>query len=485
MQLSKDFIPYAQEWEAKINAFIEINYASMKENSEKLPFAVSDNIAVRGMSFTCGSKMLEHLRSPYTAAAVQKLADAGCEVLGKTNLDEFGMGFSTANSALKKTGNPWDPERTPGGSCGGSAAAVAAGIVPFALGADSGTSLRLPAAFCGVVGLKPTYGAVSRHGLAACASSMESIGVLADTAARCRKIFSLIRGRDPLDQASRDAPEAAPQLFPAANGGGALSSAKKIGVLSAASIVKTLKEAAKTCGNRELEAAITACTPEDEIRRAFDLVKDRLSGMGHTLTEIEIPGLQYAAPAFYTIAMAEASSNLTRFDGIRFGTQPAGAENPDELIDNARAAGFGPEVKLQVMLGTLVLRSGFQEQYFLPAKRFRAEIRAAFEALLGGSDYKEQAKLDAILMPVFPAEVFKSAAPPSAFAQKAAGLYTCCANLAGLPALAFPASAEGLPVGVQLVGRAWAEGTLLDIAEDYERRHPFPHPEGFKSFWEI
>ena len=517
MQLSVEFIQYAKKWESKINAFIETILentsrksaetqrntrdsqissetprlsASARENSEELPFAVSDNIAVKGMSFTCGSKMLEHLRSPYTATVVQKLEEAGSAVIGTTNLDEFGMGLSTANSAFRKTNNPWDMARTPGGACGGSAAAVSAGIVPYALGADAGASLRLPAAFCGVAGLKPTYGAVSRHGLAAYASSMESIGVFADTIARCRKIFSLIRERDPLDQTSRDAPEAAPQLYPPANGGGAASGAsKKIGVLSAQTVIKALEEAAQKSGNRELEAAIKACTPEDEVRRAFDLARERLSALGHTLVDIEIPGLHYVVPAFYTIAMAEASSNLTRFDGIRFGARPAGAENPDELIDNARAAGFGPEVKLQVLLGTLVLRSGFQEQYFLPAQKIRAGIKAAFEALLGDSDYKQQAKFDAILMPVSPARAFDFTAPPSAFAQKAACLYTCCASLAGLPALTFPASLEGkppaaaLPVGVQLVGRAWAEGTLLDIAEAYERQHPFPRPEGYKAFW--
>jgi len=501
---------YAKEWEAKINAFIELDLertshkgteaqskiqdsentsetpclcASVGEIGENLPFAVSDNIAARGMSFTCGSKMLERLRSPYSATAVQKLEAAGSTVIGKTNLDEFGMGYSTGNSALKKTGNPWDPARVPGGSSGGSAAAVAAGIVPFALGADSGGSVRLPAAFCGVAGLKPTYGAVSRYGLAAYASSMETIGVLADTIARCRSVFAFIRGRDILDQTSRDAPEAAPPLQ-APVGGSTAKSAKKIGVLSAESVVQALEEASKSSGNKELEAAARACTAEDEVRRAFGLARERLSALGHTLVDIAVPGLQYAVPAFYAIAAAEASSNLTRFDGIRFGAQPAGAENPDELVENARAAGFGPEVQLQVLLGTLVLRSGFQERFFLPAHRIRARLTAAFEALLGDGDYQQQAQLDAILMPVFPTRAFGSANAPSPFAQKAASLYTCCANLAGLPALSFPVSAEdGLPVGVQLMGRAWAEGTLLDIAEDYERQHPFPHPEGFKAFW--
>jgi aspartyl-tRNA(Asn)/glutamyl-tRNA(Gln) amidotransferase subunit A len=342
------------------------------------------------------------------------------------------------------------------------------------------------------VGLKPGYGAVSRHGLAAYASSMESIGVLADTVARCRDVFAVIRGGDPRDQLSRDAPEAAPPLHPA--GGGA----KKIGVLGAEAVVKAMEEAAKRSGNKELEAAARACVAEEEVRRGFDLARERLSALGHTLVDIEVPNLATAGPAFYAIATAEASSNLSRFDGIRFGARPAYAENPDDLVDKAREAGFGPEVKLQILLGTHVLRSGFQERYFRPAQRIRALIKASFESLLGDSEYKEQAKLDAILMPVFPGRAFgiPLIGTPSPFAQKAAGLYNCCTDLAGIPALAFPVSLEGspslegvpsleggLPVGVQLAGRAQAEEILFEIAEGYERRHPFPRPEGFKPFW--
>jgi aspartyl-tRNA(Asn)/glutamyl-tRNA(Gln) amidotransferase subunit A len=345
--------------------------------------------------------------------------------------------------------------------------------VPFALGTDTGGSSRQPAAFCGVVGLKPTYGAVSRYGLAAYASSLETAGILADTIARCRAVFALIRGRDALDETSRDAPDAAPPLYPTSTSGA--TGGKKIGVLSPETIAKALAASANT----------NDASLEDEVIRGFDLAKERLAALGHSLVDIDVPGLKYGIPAFYTIATAEASANMARFDGVRYGARPDWAENPDDLIDKTRVNGFGPEVKLRILLGTFVLRSGFQDRYYLRAQRIRACLKANFEALLGDSEYREQAQLDAILMPVFPTRAFgRGSNALSAFAQKAADLYTCCANLAGLPALSFPVSVEGgLPVGAQLLGRAHAEGTLLDIAEGYEKNHPFPHPPGFKAFW--
>ncbi|MDR1178271.1 MAG: aspartyl/glutamyl-tRNA amidotransferase subunit A [Spirochaetaceae bacterium] len=444
-----------------------------------LPFAVKDNIAVKGFSLSCGSKLLAGLTSPYTATAVQRLERFGCQVVGKTNLDEFGMGSSTDNSGIQKTNNPWDTDRVPGGSSGGSAAAVAAGLVPFALGSDTGGSVRQPASFCGVVGLKPGYGAVSRYGLVAYASSLEGIGVLADSVKRTRAVFAVTRGSDPLDQTSLAAPPQSPGLY------GEKKGPRVIGVLSAQAIARAIAAEAKTGGDEasSLSAAAQAAELEPAVERAFALSKDRLRALGHTLEDIEIPGLKYGVPAYYTIAMAEASANLARFDGIRYGRRPPWAENPDELMDKTRDMGFGNEVKLRILLGTFVLRSGFQDRYYLRAQRIRAEIRKEFEALLGTAVSK--GPFDAILMPVFPTRAFgRGDAALSPFAQKAADLYTCCANLAGLPALSFPASLEdGLPVGVQLLGRAFSEGTLLDIAEGYEEAHPFPHPEGYRAFW--
>jgi aspartyl-tRNA(Asn)/glutamyl-tRNA(Gln) amidotransferase subunit A len=500
--LPEGYLPYFKAWEEKIGAFIECNEKALGAVAG-LPFAVKDNIAVKGFSISCGSKLLAPMKSPYTATAVQKLEALGDTVIGKTNMDEFGMGSSTDNSAIKRTNNPWDIRRVSGGSSGGSAAAVAAGLVPYALGSDTGGSVRQPAAFCGVVGLKPTYGAVSRFGLVAYASSLETIGILADTTKRCRTVFAAIRGGDPLDQTSRDAPAGAPALYNEAHDKNA---PRTIGVLSPEAIAKAVASDIATGADEEAalqtgaaKAAAQAAVLEDEVARGFELAKDRLRALGHTLVDIEIPSLKYGVPAYYTIATAEASANLARFDSIRYGQRPDWAENPDDLIDKARDAGFGAEVKLRILLGTFVLRSGFQDRYYLRAQRIRAGIRRNFEACLGSSDYAApqsskcdaphrygaQHCCDAILLPVFPTRAFdRGPSSLSPFAQKAADLYTCCANLAGLPALAFPAGVEGgLPVGVQLIGRAFAEGTLLDIVEHYEAAHPFPHPEGYKGFW--
>jgi aspartyl-tRNA(Asn)/glutamyl-tRNA(Gln) amidotransferase subunit A len=501
----EDFPSYVREWEEKIGAFIELRgeggfsqeggfpgESSLPEEAlvRDFPFAVKDNIAVQGFSLSCGSKLLADLRSPYTATAVRKLLAAGAEVIGKTNLDEFGMGSSTDNSALKQTNNPWDISRVSGGSSGGSAAAVAAGIVPFALGSDTGGSVRQPAAFCGVVGLKPTYGAVSRYGLVAYASSLEGVGILADSAARTRAVFACIRGRDPMDDTSMDPPAGAPPLYPAGQAVAGLT----IGVLSPEAVARAVARTAAS--GADLEIAAQAAELEDEVRRGFERAKERFTALGCTLREVEIPSLAYGVPAYYTIATAEASANLARFDGIRYGRRPPRAENPDELIDKTREAGFGAEVKLRILLGTFVLRSGFQDRYYLRAQRIRAGIKANFEVLLGKDDYDEAVgktsagktavdRADAILLPVFPSRAFgRGPSSLSAFAQKAADLYTCCANLAGLPAVSFPASVEGgLPVGVQLLGRAFSEAKLLDLVEAYEAAHPFPHPEGYKAFW--
>jgi aspartyl-tRNA(Asn)/glutamyl-tRNA(Gln) amidotransferase subunit A len=491
------FDTYFREWEAKVGAFLEYagdgnapaekpSTAAEAEGVRGLPFAVKDNIAVEGFGLTCGSRLLEKFRSPYTATVVRRLTDAGAVVVGKTNLDEFGMGSSTDDSALKKTNNPWDVSRVAGGSSGGSAAAVAAGLVPFALGSDTGGSVRQPASFCGVVGLKPTYGAISRFGLTAYASSLETIGIIADTASRARRVFTVARGADPHDQTSVAYPDRGRAALAAA----AAQKKAVIGVLSPDALAEALTAKAdgksdgradgkaNECGGEAVGAeAEKLAVLEAEVERGFHAARERLAALGHTLVDIKLPSLKYAVPAYYTIATAEASANLARFDSIRYGRRPDYAENPEELIDRARGAGFGPEVRLRILLGTFVLRSGFQDQYYNRAQRIRTGIRRDFDRALESCD--------AILMPVFPTRAFgRGEAGLSAFAQKAADVFTCCANLAGLPALAFPATVENsLPVGVQAVGRAFEEDVLFDIAEAYERAHPIARPAGYRAFW--
>jgi aspartyl-tRNA(Asn)/glutamyl-tRNA(Gln) amidotransferase subunit A len=292
-----------------------------------------------------------------------------------------------------------------------------------------------------------------------------------------RAVFDCVKGADPLDQTSRDAPSASG----AANGA-------VIGVLSPAAIARAI---AADFPDEVAKAAVL----EREVEKSFDLAKENLKKLGYKLIEVEVTSLKYGVPAYYTIATAEASANLARFDGIRYGKRPDWAENPDELIDKSRDEGFGSEVKLRILLGTFVLRSGFQDRYYLRAQRIRAGIRRNFEKYLGSFDEAGGVtgaagygggNCAAILMPVFPTRAFGRGGGDalSPFAQKAADLYTCCANLAGLPALAFPVSVEGgLPTGVQLLGRPFGEETLFSIAEKYEAAHPFPHPPGFKQFW--
>ncbi|MDR1147205.1 MAG: aspartyl/glutamyl-tRNA amidotransferase subunit A [Spirochaetaceae bacterium] len=474
MTLPAGYIEYFKTWEEKIGAFIEFAPEKGRSASKTasplsgLPFAVKDNIAVKDFSLSCGSKLLADFTSPYTASAVQKLEEAGAVVIGKTNLDEFGMGSSTDNSGIKRTNNPWDTSRVAGGSSGGSAAAVAAGLAPFALGSDTGGSVRQPASFCGIVGLKPTWGAVSRYGLVAYASSLDTIGILSGSVKLCRTVFNCIKGADPLDQTSRT-----PTDRPAPPN-------NVIGVLSPSAIARAI---ADDFSGEAAKAAVL----EPEVEAAFETAKENLKKLSYKLLEVEISELKYGVPAYYTIAAAEASANLARFDGIRYGKRPDWAENPDELIDKSRDMGLGSEVKLRILLGTFVLRSGFQDRYYLRAQRIRDGIRRGFEEHLGGfSENTGSAKCAAILMPVFPTRAFGRGGESAlrSFAQKAADLYTCCANLAGLPALAFPtAVAGGLPTGVQLLGRPFAEETLLSIVEKYEAAHPFPHPKGFKAFW--
>jgi aspartyl-tRNA(Asn)/glutamyl-tRNA(Gln) amidotransferase subunit A len=435
--------------EQKISAFLQFDPELGGPDSAAtgplagVPFGVKDNIAVRRFRLSCGSRILGSFVSPYTATAVAKLQAAGAVVAGKTNLDEFGMGSSTENSAFQTTSNPWDLSRVPGGSSGGSAAAVAGGAVPFALGSDTGGSVRQPAAFCGVYGLKPTYGSVSRYGLVAYASSLEVIGVAAKKVETIERVFELMRGKDPLDQTSLDY--------------------RPAGRRKAGNVIGIPREAS--------EVAMHA-----DVKKTLESTKAAFGRMGYEVVEVSLPTLEYVVSCYYIIATAEASANLARFDGIRYGMR-APADNPEQLMIRTRNEGFGGEVKLRVLLGTYVLRSGFQDEYYVRAQKVRTAIRRDFERSFAG--------VDLILMPVYPVPPFqRGSSDADPFSQKLADIFTCSANLAGLPALSFPAAVEnGLPIGMQLIAPPFAESRLFEACYAFEKDFPSPDPPGFPMAW--
>ncbi|HTX73957.1 MAG TPA: amidase family protein [Rectinemataceae bacterium] len=454
----KAYAEYVRQWESRIGAFLELDIEgagagrhapgadapagpSSGTALRALPFAVKDNIAVEGFRMTCGSRILGDFRVPYTATCVSRLQEQGAIVIGKTNLDEFGMGSSCDNSALARTSNPYDPERVPGGSSGGSAAAVAAGMVPFALGTDTGGSVRQPANFCGIYGLKPTYGAVSRFGLAAYASSLECAGVLARSLDLAELAFETMRGADPMDRTSLDAPRRAPEAA----------------MPSTVAVIR---------GLGGLDGAV-----EVAYREALRALRD----LGLEIVEIDLPLWEYVLPAYYTIATAEASANLARYTGIAYGRRTDRAENPEELIRRSRTEGFGDEVKLRVLLGTFVLRSGFQSRYYLKAQKLRQAIRSELAEALD--------RFDLLALPVFPTLAFPHGdSGMDQFQQKMADKFTCTANLAGLPALALPTGLSGgLPSGIQLMAGAFREDRLFAAARSLAGVFPLPKPPAFSQ----
>lgn len=433
----------------------------ISESAQPYPLAVKDNIAVTGYRLTCGSKMLEELVSPYDATAVTRLTEAGATVVGKTNLDEFGMGSSTDTSALGTTNNPWDDTRVAGGSSGGSAAAVAQRLVPVAIGSDTGGSIRQPAAFCGVYGLKPTYGAVSRFGLVAYASSLEVIGAFATDLDDLTRVWHAMRGVDGRDQSSVAAP-------------GSADGADARRADAAGSVTDGKADAAPS---RRVVGVLSGDLGLDpEVARGYAAAAEALRAAGYQTREISLSTLEYVVPAYYTIAMAEASANLARFNGVRYGYQPMYAENPEELMRAARSQALGAEVKLRIVLGTYVLRSGFQDQYYTRAQKIRTLIRQECDALF--------TEIDTLLMPVFPTQPFAHGdTGMDPFQQKVADRFTCTANLAALPALALPVgSANGLPLGVQLMGASHSEDRLIAIAGDLAATFPVEQPAGAIPF---
>ncbi|PYR09270.1 MAG: Asp-tRNA(Asn)/Glu-tRNA(Gln) amidotransferase GatCAB subunit A [Acidobacteria bacterium] len=420
-----------------------------------VPVAIKDNLCTRGVRTTASSRMLEHYSPPYDATTVARLESAGAIVIGKTNCDEFAMGSSNENSAFGPVRNPWALDRIPGGTSGGSAAAVAARIIPLALGSDTGGSIRQPSAMCGVVGLKPTYGRVSRYGLIAHASSLDQVGPIATRVRDAAVALGVIAGGDGADATT--ASEAVPDYGSALTGN---VRGTRIGV-----------------PRRLLEQGV-----DPDVARAFFAALDVLASRGATLTDVELPHARYAIPVYYLVSTAEASSNLARYDGVRYGFRakgsredgPARAARADgdeaslqAMYGRTRACGFGPEVKRRIMLGTYVLSAGYYDAYYLKAQQVRTLILRDYEQA-----FDCERGVDAIAMPTSPVPAFKiGERVDDPLQMYLADVFTVSANLTGLPAISVPCgfSAGALPIGLQLTGRRFDEPSLLRLADAYER----------------
>jgi aspartyl-tRNA(Asn)/glutamyl-tRNA(Gln) amidotransferase subunit A len=401
-----------------------------------LPIVVKDVLCLKDVRCTAGSKILENFIAPYSSTAVQRLLDAGVVVVGKTNSDEFAMGSSTENSGYGPTHNPWDLDRVPGGSSGGTAAAVAARMVPAGLGTDTGGSVRQPASFCGVTGIKPTYGRVSRYGLIAYGSSLDTVGVIARTVEDASILFSLMAGHDPLDATTAEVPVPAHRLFTDQQLRGL-----KVGVPK--------------------QYFIKGIQPE--VEKAVKVAIDQFENWGADPVSISLPHTEYALPVYYILAPAEASANLARFDGIRFGPR-LGKDDLRDLYFSTRGKLFGSEVKRRIMLGTYALSTGYYDAYYNQAQKVRALIKRDFEEAFQ--------KVDVIAAPVAPTTAFKlgehSEDPLAMYLED---IFTLPASLAGIPALAFPVGfdSKGLPIGMQLMGKPFDEAFLFNSANIYQQ----------------
>jgi aspartyl-tRNA(Asn)/glutamyl-tRNA(Gln) amidotransferase subunit A len=413
-----------------------------------IPLAVKDNLCTQGIRTTCASRMLEGFIPPYESTVTARLAAAGMVTVGKTNLDEFAMGSSTENSAFQRTANPWDLTRVPGGSSGGSAAAVAADQAVVALGSDTGGSIRQPAAFCGVVGLKPTYGLVSRYGLVAFASSLDQVGPFGRTVEDVALLLQGIAGHDPMDSTSLkvDIPDYSQALIPDIKG-------FKIGVIR-----DLLGEG---CG--------------EETRAAVQAAIQHLQELGAEILEIDCPSFRYGLATYYIIAPSEASANLARYDGVKYGLREP-ADSLLSMYGKTRAHGFGPEVKRRIMIGTYALSSGYYDAYYLKAQKVRTLIKQDF--------LKAFEKVDVLVSPTTPTPAFKLGEREDPLSMYLCDLMTIPVNLAGLPGLSLPCGfADGLPIGLQIVGNALQESKVLRVAYAYEqstdwhkRRPPLGQP---------
>jgi aspartyl-tRNA(Asn)/glutamyl-tRNA(Gln) amidotransferase subunit A len=442
---------HAEALNPQLNAFLSIerghalDRAAHLESSAPTPLnglaiAVKDNICTKGMRTSCGSRILNNYQAPYDATAITRLYDSGAVIIGKTNMDEFAMGSSNESSAFGPARNPWDPDRVPGGSSGGSAVAVASGVVDVALGSETGGSVRQPASLCGIVGLKATYGRISRFGLVAFASSLDSIGIFGRNSRNIADVLAVIAGRDPRDSTAADVP--VPDYSRALNGE---ISGKTIGV----------------------PRALFGEGLDNEIRDRVLGAIDDFRSLGAAVVDIELPHAKYGIAVYYIIATAEASSNLARFDGVRYGFRAQGSDELRKMYSLTREEGFGAEVKRRIMLGTYVLSSGYYDAYYTKAQQVRALVKRDYV-----SAFEE---CDAILTPTSPSVAFKiGERSDDPLAMYLSDVYTVSANLAGTPAISVPCglSSSGLPIGLQLVGNFWSEDVLLNLAHAYETAHP-------------
>lgn len=445
--------------DGRIDAYLSRNFKSALSAAEKadvnlplggVPIGIKDAINVRGEPCTCASKILADYKAPYDATVISKLRTAGAIPFGRLNMDEFAMGSSTENSAYKKTKNPWDTSRIPGGSSGGSAASVAAHAAFATLGSDTGGSIRQPAALCGVVGLKPSYGRVSRYGLVAFASSLDQIGPIARTTRDCAAVFNAIAGKDKYDSTSLDLPA---EDFTSAFGRDLKGI--RIGIPK-----EYFVDGMDVRVREKVESAIRLC-----------------ADLGAELVEVSLPNTSHAVGVYYIIATAEASANLARFDGVRYGHR---AKNPKDLIDHymrTREEGFGSEVKRRIILGTYVLSSGYYDAYYLRAQKVRTLIRRDFEQAFE--------KADALICPTSPDLAFKiGERVDDPLRMYLADIFTIATNLAGICGISVPCGfvnegGSNLPVGLQFLGKALDETRLLGIADAYERAIA-PSIAGFK-----
>lgn len=456
-QIAECFLDRVDAVDSEVGAFLDLNrervLAQAKASDERraanaslgpldgIPVGIKDVIAVKDEPLTCASRILENFVSPYDATVTTRLRQAGAILFGRLNLDEFAMGSSTENSAFKTTANPWNLERVPGGSSGGSAAAVAAGEVPVSLGSDTGGSIRQPAALCGIVGMKPTYGLVSRFGLAAYASSLDQIGPLGRSVEDCALLLQTIAGHDDRDSTSLNekTSDYSSELSSPVRG-------KRIGVPG-----EYFRDG--------LDSAV---------RERVQAVIDWYQSNGCEIVSISLPHTDLAIPVYYILAPAEASSNLARYDGIRYGRRTEMAEDGIDLYFKSRGQGFGPEVKRRIILGTYVLSSGYYDAYYIRAQKVRSLVRKDFT-----DAFRE---VDVILTPTTPSVAFKAGDkkddPLSMYLED---IFTVPTNLAGLPAISLPCgfNSDHLPVGFQLIGRPLDEARLLGIANAYEREHPW------------